>query len=62
MTIRTQVARSLLISAAAVAMATPAWAQTPGEEAAQTINNAEEQVVAPEQDEDLIIVTATKRA
>jgi iron complex outermembrane recepter protein len=62
MTIRTHVARSLLISAAAVAMATPAWAQTPAAEEAQTINNAEEQVVAPEQDEDLIIVTATKRA
>jgi len=62
MTIRTQVARSLLISAAAVAMATPAWAQTPAAEEAQAINEAEEQLVAPEQDEDLIIVTATKRA
>jgi len=62
MTIRTQVARSLLISAATLAMATPAWAQTPAAEEAQTINNAEEQAVAPEQDEGLIVVTATLRA
>jgi len=62
MTIRTHVARSLLISAATLAMATPAWAQTPAEQEAQAINKVEEQVEAPEQGGDLIIVTATKRA
>src|ERR687898_647630 len=72
MTIRTSVARSLLISAAALAIATPAWAQTPAEQAPQPVDPAQmtpEEV--QERDEQLsdesgqgglIIVTATKRA
>jgi iron complex outermembrane receptor protein len=57
MTIRVQAVRSLLISAAALAVATPAWAQTEEEQQAQAANQATE----PEQG-DVIIVTATKRA
>jgi len=66
MTIRTHVVRSLLISAAALAVATPAWAQTT--EQAQTPEEAQAQAQA--QDEELsteagqgglIVVTATLR-
>ena len=57
MTIRSHVVRSLLVSAAALAVATPAWAQT--EQEAQTQSQP-----APEEAAEggLIIVTATKRA
>ncbi|HEY0629439.1 MAG TPA: TonB-dependent receptor [Sphingomicrobium sp.] len=56
MTIHARAARSLLISAAALAVATPAWAQTQEEQQAQA--------ATPEEaaQGDLIIVTATKRA
>src|SRR4030095_9855385 len=56
MSIRAHSVRSLLISAAALAVATPAWAQTGQEEQAQA--------ATPEDatQGDLIIVTATKRA
>ena len=57
MTIRVQAVRSLLISAAALAVATPAWAQTEEAEQAQAANQATEADQG-----DLIIVTATKRA
>ena len=57
MSIRVQVARSLLVSAAALAVATPAWAQTEEEAQAQAANEATEASQG-----DLIIVTATKRA
>jgi iron complex outermembrane receptor protein len=49
--------RSLLISAAALAVATPAWAQTEPEQQAQAANQTTEAAQG-----DLIIVTATKRA
>src|SRR4249919_2831647 len=56
MSIRAHSVRSLLISAAALAVATPAWAQTEQEQVAQA--------ATPEEatQGDLIIVTATKRA
>jgi outer membrane receptor protein involved in Fe transport len=56
MSIRAQAVRSLLIGAAALAVATPAWAQT--------VEEAQAQAAAPEDatQGDLIIVTATKRA
>jgi iron complex outermembrane recepter protein len=56
MSFRAQTVRSLLISAAALAVATPAWAQTEPEQQAQA--------ATPEDASqgDLIIVTATKRA
>ena len=56
MSIRAQAVRSLLIGAAALAVATPAWAQTTEE--------AQAQAATPEEatQGDLIIVTATKRA
>ena len=57
MTIRTRAVRSLLFSAAALAVATPAWAQTTEEAQAQATNQATE-----EEQGDLVIVTATKRA
>ena len=57
MTIRVQAVRSLLISAAALAVATPAWAQTEEAEQAQAANQATEADQG-----DVIIVTATKRA
>jgi iron complex outermembrane receptor protein len=57
MTIRVQAVRSLLISAAALAVATPAWAQTEEAEQAQAANQATEA-----DQSDVIIVTATKRA
>jgi iron complex outermembrane recepter protein len=57
MSIRAQSVRSLLISAAALAVATPAWAQTQPEQQAQTVNQETEAAQG-----DLIIVTATKRA
>ncbi|MDP9424305.1 MAG: TonB-dependent receptor [Pseudomonadota bacterium] len=57
MTIRVQAVRSLLISAAALAVATPAWAQTEEAEQAQAANQATEA-----EQGDVIIVTATKRA
>jgi outer membrane receptor protein involved in Fe transport len=57
MTIRVQAVRSLLISAAALAVATPAWAQTEQEQQAQAVNQD-----AEAQQGDVIIVTATKRA
>ena len=57
MPIRAHIVRSLLVGAAALAVATPAWAQTEQETQAQAVNDANE----PEQG-DLIIVTATKRA
>jgi iron complex outermembrane receptor protein len=59
MTIRVHAVRSLLISAAALAVATPAWAQTEEEAQAQATNEATE---AAADQGDLIIVTATKRA
>jgi iron complex outermembrane receptor protein len=57
MSIRVHAVRSLLISAAALAVATPAWAQTEEEAQAQAANEATEASQG-----DLIIVTATKRA
>ena len=57
MSIRVHAVRSLLISAAALAVATPAWAQTEEEAQAQATNQATEASQG-----DLIIVTATKRA
>ena len=57
MSIRVHAVRSLLISAAALAVATPAWAQTQEEAQAQETNEATEASQG-----DLIIVTATKRA
>jgi outer membrane receptor protein involved in Fe transport len=56
MSIRAQLVRNLLISAAALAVATPGWAQTEQE--------AQAQAATPEDatQGDLIIVTATKRA
>jgi iron complex outermembrane receptor protein len=56
MTIRTHAVRSLLIGAAVLAVATPAWAQTAEE--------AQAQAATPDEatQGDLIIVTATKRA
>ena len=56
MRIRAQAVRSLLIGAAALSVAMPAWAQTEAEAQAQAANQPE-----PNQG-DLIIVTATKRA
>lgn len=58
MSIRVHAVRSLLISAAALAVATPAWAQTEEEAQAQ----AAPQPAAESGQADLIIVTATKRA
>src|SRR5262245_7087467 len=58
MSIRVHAVRSLLISAAALAVATPAWAQTEQEQQAQ----AAPQPAAESGQGDLIIVTATKRA
>jgi iron complex outermembrane receptor protein len=58
MTIRVHAVRSLLISAAALAVAAPAWAQTAEEAQAQ----AAPQPSAESGQGDLIIVTATKRA
>ena len=58
MSIRVHAVRSLLISAAALAVATPAWAQTDQEQQAQ----AAPQPAAESGQGDLIIVTATKRA
>jgi outer membrane receptor protein involved in Fe transport len=56
MTIRTHAVRNLLIGAAVLAVATPAWAQTAEETQAQ-------EATPPEASQgDLIIVTATKRA
>lgn len=57
MTIRVQAVRSLLVSAAALAVATPAWAQTEEAEQAQATNQETEA-----EQGDVIIVTATKRA
>jgi len=57
MSIRVHAVRSLLISAAALAVATPAWAQTAEEAQAQAAPQPEEASQS-----DLIIVTATKRA
>src|SRR5919106_1148431 len=57
MSIRVHAVRSFLVSAAALAVATPAWAQTDQDQAAQAANQATE----PDQG-DVIIVTATKRA
>ena len=57
MTIRVQAVRSLLVSAAALAVATPAWAQTEEAEQAQAANQD-----AEANQGDVIIVTATKRA
>ena len=59
MTIRVQAVRSLLISAAALAVAAPAWAQTQEAEQAQASNQATD---AEANQGDVIIVTATKRA
>jgi iron complex outermembrane receptor protein len=58
MSIRVHAVRSLLVSAAALAVATPAWAQTEQEQAAQ----AAPQPAAESGQGDLVIVTATKRA
>ena len=58
MTIRTHAVRSLLIGAAALAVATPAWAQTDEEDAGP---GGQRRPRRPAQG-DLIIVTATKRA
>src|SRR5919106_709705 len=57
MSIRVHAVRSFLVSAAALAVATPAWAQTDQDQAAQAANQATEAVQGDE-----IIVTATKRA
>jgi outer membrane receptor protein involved in Fe transport len=57
MSIRAQTVRSLLVGAAALAVATPAWAQTEQEQQAQAANQATEA-----EQGDVIIVTATKRA
>ena len=57
MSIRVHAVRSFLVSAAALAVATPAWAQTEEAEQAQATNQATEADQG-----DLIIVTATKRA
>jgi iron complex outermembrane receptor protein len=57
MSIRVHTVRSLLVSAAALAVATPAWAQTQEAEQAQAANQA-----AEADQGDVIIVTATKRA
>ena len=57
MSIRVHAVRSLLISAAALAVAAPAWAQTEPEQQAQAANQTTEAAQG-----DLIIVTATKRA
>jgi iron complex outermembrane recepter protein len=57
MTFRAQIARGLLAGAAALAIATPAWAQTDQEQAAQAANQE-----AEAEQGDVIIVTATKRA
>ncbi len=57
MSIRVHAVRSLLISAAALAVATPSWAQTAEEAQAQAAPQPEEASQS-----DLIIVTATKRA
>ena len=68
MTIRTHAVRSLLISAAALAVATPAWAQTaeqaqPTPEQQQAQGQAQDvQLSTEEAQGGLIIVTATKRA
>ncbi len=55
MTFRTHAVRSLLISAAALAVATPAWAQTPEEAQAQAADTPD----VGAQEGDVIIVTAT---
>ena len=57
MKMRLQAVRSLLVSAAALAVATPAWAQTEEAEQAQAANQATEA-----EQGDVVIVTATKRA
>src|SRR5687768_956260 len=57
MSIRVHTVRSLLVGAAALAVATPAWAQTQEAEQAQAANEATEADQG-----DVIIVTATKRA
>jgi outer membrane receptor protein involved in Fe transport len=57
MTFRAHAVRSLMIGAATMALATPAWAQTAEETQAQAANDATEAAQG-----DLIIVTATKRA
>ena len=57
MTIRAHTVRSLLVSAAALAVAAPAWAQTEQEAQAQAVNEATDADQG-----DVIIVTATKRA
>ncbi len=57
MTIRVKAVRSLLVGAAALAAASPGWAQTGQEEGAQAANEQTEAAQG-----DLIIVTATKRA
>ena len=56
MTTRAHAVRSLLLGAATLALATPAWAQTTEEAQAQAANQPEETA------SDVIIVTATKRA
>jgi iron complex outermembrane receptor protein len=67
MTIRTHTVRSLLISAAALAVATPAWAQTaepaqPTPEQAQAQGQAKDQQLSDEEGQGgLIVVTATLR-
>src|SRR5512139_2933309 len=57
MSIRVHAVRSLLISAAALSVAKPAWSQTGEDAQAQATNEATEASQG-----DLIIVTATKRA
>ena len=56
MTTRAHAVRSLLLGAATLALATPAWAQTTAEAQAQAANQPDD--TAP----DTIVVTATKRA
>ena len=57
MTLHAYAKRSLLIGAATMALASPAWAQTQEESQAQATNEATEANQG-----DVIIVTATKRA
>ncbi len=57
MTIRVKAVRNLLVGAAALAAASPGWAQTGQEAGAQAVNEQTEAAQG-----DLIIVTATKRA
>ena len=62
MRVSTKVVRSLLLGTTAAAMAAPVWAQTTPEEQAQTVNPTAQTSVATPENEEEIIVTATKRA